>query len=1322
VNEAASNVFGYSRDEFFSMNIFDLAQEFQAEKWPRLWEKLKIKRRMAIQGTARKKDGTMFAGEVTLNYLEYEGKQYNLVFFTDITDRVRIEDALRQSEERYRNVYDTAPIAFIVWDRDCRITGWNRQAEIIFGWSREESLGRNFFDLIIPESERSHVKGVVDQLLKGTLTHSINENLTKDGQIIICEWNNSILRDRDGAVIGVTSLGLDITKRQHAEEQLVYEKNLMDSVINALPGVFCFFDEDGHLVFWNKNTEKISGYGADELQRLNAFDLIVGDEREMIVKAIADVFQNGRASVEVSILSKDGKMIPYYFQGIRFESGGKRYVLGSGLDMTERKWIEEELKKKERFLYDVFTSIQDGISILDTNFVIQRVNPVMEKWYAHAMPLVGRKCFEVYHGRNKRCEVCPTHQAYSSGKPAYEVVPKTGPGGEVQGWQDLYSFPIFDTKTGELKGVVEYVRDITERKKAEDALIASEANYRAIFNAANDAIFIHDPDTGAILDVNQKMCDLYGYSVEEARGLHIEDLSVGITPYTQNDAVRLVRAALKEGPQLFEWHAKDRAGRLFWVEVNLKQAVIGGQLRILAVVRDITERKRADELIRESEKQWRNIFNATVDGILLADTQTKKFYLGNDAVCRMLGYTSEEIVQMGVEDIHPKAALPAVLDKFERQRRHEIRVAMDIPVLRKDGSVFFADVTSEPITIRGRTYLVGVFHDVTERRKAEETIRRSEEHYRLMVEGSEQVFFYLHDADHRFIFLSSSISDVLGYKPEEMLGHRYEELLAGEPSNAIVEELTERALRTGKRSPIYTAICRCKDGRRIVLELVETPIVREDGTYIHGFARDITERKKAEDALRESQERYRRLVDALPDVIYDLSGENETVRMLNPAFEKVTGWSRKEWLNKSFVPLIHPDDVPLAYKTFKETMSGKSPPLYELRIRLKSGAYLICEFTSIPHIEGGKVVGEFGIVRDITERKRAEDALKESEERYRSLVDTLPDVIFSTCAATGTLTSLNPAFEKVTGWSRKEWIGRSYADLVHPDDLPTALEMRDLLLNGESPPIYELRIRSRSGEYLVGEFTVTPQIKDGNVIGAFGIVRDITERKKIEEMKENLIRDASHELKTPVAMAEMAFAMCERALKENDMARFKVAHRVADSNIKRIRKDIDNILTSYALKTKKKAQRKSVSLRKIVDKIVKDMEYIIEDKKLKLNVDIPLKSNKVFADAKEIGVLFHNIIDNAIKFTERGRVSISSQLKGNRIYVRVKDDGVGIGTDGMNKIFDPFYKESSSMPGTGLGLSICREIVERNDGRIEAVSKGKGKGTTIIVELPASRS
>lgn len=180
-------------------------------------------------------------------------------------------------------------------------------------------------------------------------------------------------------------------------------------------------------------------------------------------------------------LKLDGQIIGVlvlqtYTEGVRYgqeEMNVLKFVSGQVAMAVNRRKIEEEVQERGRLLASIFESIQDGISILDLDYRIIRVNPAIEKWYAHAMPLIGKKCFEAYHLRDQVCAVCPTRQTLETGQAAYEVVTKVGTGGEVTGWLDLYSFPLIDQRTGQMRGVIEYVRDITERKKAEDRLQAS---------------------------------------------------------------------------------------------------------------------------------------------------------------------------------------------------------------------------------------------------------------------------------------------------------------------------------------------------------------------------------------------------------------------------------------------------------------------------------------------------------------------------------------------------------------------------------------------------------------------------------------------------------------------------------------------------------------------------------------------------------------------------------------------------------------------------------------------------------------------------------
>jgi PAS domain S-box-containing protein len=260
--------------------------------------------------------------------------------------------------------------------------------------------------------------------------------------------------------------------------------------------------------------------------------------------------------------------------------------------------------------------------------------------------------------------------------------------------------------------------------------------------------------------------------------------------------------------------------------------------------------------------------------------------------------------------------------------------------------------------------------------------------------------------------------------------------------------------------------------------------------------REAVVRKQAEDALRESEERYRNLVESVRDVIYTLSEEG-TVTSLNPAFESITGWSRKELIGQPLQSIVHPDDWPAELEFLELMLRGETPPTHQARVRTSSGEYLVVESRVTPRFQGGKFVGVLGVARDITERRRVEDALRESEEKYRDLVENMSEVIYA-ADNKGMIVYISPAIESFMGYSPSEIIGRPYTEFIYEEDLPR-IEKRFYEVLSGNLELSEYRVLNKFGDIRWILVSSKPTVMKNGGSGVRGVLTDVTERKRAEE-------------------------------------------------------------------------------------------------------------------------------------------------------------------------------------------------------------------------------
>ena len=385
------------------------------------------------------------------------------------------------------------------------------------------------------------------------------------------------------------------------------------------------------------------------------------------------------------------------------------------------------------------------------------------------------------------------------------------------------------------------------------------------------------------------------------------------------------------------------------------------------------EETAREELVRALE--------ALPDGVWLADAGTKDFLAGNQKICQMLGYSQEELRNLGIRDIHPEEDLRRVLETFEKQASGEIKVAT-LPVKRKDGTVFQADVSTNLITTAGRTYLMGIFKDASERIQMEKALGASEESYRTLYESSKDGIAFF-DVEGKIVDANRAFLDMLGYSAEEVRELTDRQLTPPkwhEADKAIKEQLQKRG-----SSDEYEKEYVRKDGTVFPISTRAWVIRDEEGEPVRMWAivSDITERKRMEEALRESRDRYRSLVAASKQIVWTTNAKGEVEADI-PTWREFTGQTAEAVRGLGWLQAVHSDDRDRVVAGWKEAVAAKRPYETEYHLRKRDGSYRHLLARGIPVIgEGGRVREWVGTCTDITELKQMEGALEKQTKQMK---------------------------------------------------------------------------------------------------------------------------------------------------------------------------------------------------------------------------------------------------------------------------------------------------------------------------------------------------
>ena len=628
--------------------------------------------------------------------------------------------------------------------------------------------------------------------------------------------------------------------------------------------------------------------------------------------------------------------------------------------------------------------------------------------------------------------------------------------------------------------------------------------------------------------------------------------------------------------------------------------------------------------------------------------------------------------------------------------------------------------------------------DITERKRAEEELRKASLYARSLIEASLDPLVTI-SSDGKIMDVNQATEQVTGITRNRLIGSDFSDYFT-EPVRA--REGYQRVLSEGLVRD-YPLSIRHISGRTTDV-LYNATIYRNEAGEVQGVfaaARDITERKQAEENLRDSEVRYRDLIETARDVILTLSPEG-VFTSFNRVFETITGWSTKEWIGKVFVDLVDPDDVPKAIQRFKSVMEGQLGEPIELRVRTKYGGFVPGEFVASPQVKEGKVIGILGVVRDITERKRAEEALRQEKDFNQTLVQASP-LFFVAIGPDGKTLMMNEAMLHALGYTTDEVVGKDYLSTFVPvADRERLLPIFEKLVNQKESTLNENRVLVKDGRELLVEWHGRPVFKANGELGYFiGVGIDITHRRQAEE-KMAVLQDQLRQSQKMEAIGRLAGGVAHdfnnlltviKGYCQLSLAEMKESTPLRDAL------EVINKATEKAADLTR--QLLAFSRRQIMEVRVLDLNTHLQnlDKMLRriIGEDIELVTSlgeslgRVKADPGQIEQVVMNLAVNAKDAMAKGGKLIietaNAELDeayarahvavtpGRYVMIAVSDTGTGMTPEVRDRVFEPFFTTKGK--GTGLGLSTVYGIVKQSNGNIWVYSE-PGKGTTFKIFLP----
>jgi PAS domain S-box-containing protein len=711
------------------------------------------------------------------------------------------------------------------------------------------------------------------------------------------------------------------------------------------------------------------------------------------------------------------------------------------------------------------------------------------------------------------------------------------------------------------------------------------------------------------------------------------------------------------------------------------------------------------------------IIGCTPDGLIVS---------WNRGAQKLFGYGSQEIIGKNLVVLATDEAAPTLKTAIERMKRGKAIFPFDGNGVTKDGRHIEISCSASPVKdARGRLMgIAAILRDISERKRADEARTL----VAAVVEFSEEGILAV-SLDKRVLSWNRGAEAIYGFSAEEILGKPVFSTIIPPERQEEYEKFFSRVL-AGETLVRFESERRRADGRRVDVSLTYCPVKNQHGEVIavSAIVRDITQAKATRQALREANENYRALIQTMPDVIWMIDS-NDQIKFLSPNTEKIFGYSIEECYARG-VPIllesVHPDETRQVRRSFQLFFEEGAPFDMEFRVRRKDGEWRWVHNRAIQTFEKDGLRYASGLLTDITQRKAAEESLRESEQRYRLLFERNLAGVFR-CSQVGSFLDCNDAGAKILGYdSREDLIGRSVMDVFFDPADKDASDQRMAQYGTASNQELCMRRKDGSSVWVMANTTMVSGATGTEIEGTF---LDITLLKQAEEQmrlakdaaesanraKSEFLANLSHEIRTPM---NGVIGMIDLALDTDLTAEQRDYLATVKSSAAALLEIINDILDFSKIEARKlELERVPFSVKEIVKTTVKEFSVQARNKQLTLqcefSADLP---DTAIGDPGRLRQILMNLVGNALKFTNQGEIMVRVlRLQDNALQFSVSDTGIGISAEKQKMIFEAFVQADTSSTrqygGTGLGLAIVSQLVALMQGRIWLESKA-GSGST----------